>query len=442
MQRTVPNASLIDRPLGATENIYWLLDKLYCLNFVVFAELEGRLDADRLQAALATVQAENPLLRARIVRDGGRNWFKPAGGPAAALQLQVLRLTQWRRQIEAQLHLPFEPAQAPLARFLWFQGAGRKSALAMCFHHAIADGRSGTAVFLDVLRRAAVDGSPARPRKAHASSQSLDLILQKAPVAGALQGLRFWLAKGKDALQFAQQLPGYDPTPRALRKIRVLPLPVEPALLPRLLAQARRHGTTLHGALGAAQLLAVNQQFGRPAARRLGLNSLADLRSALNGGLDDQDLGLYITTLCTVHTVGTAPDFWPLAGEIRGALKQIIDAGDANLINGVYPSTPTFDSAENTAKLVQSIVALAPPSTMLTNIGKIDEVDLGEAGVVKSLGFVVSPPAQHPVCVTAASYGGRLCMHLLYDETKIASAQAHEIGDSLLAHLAAAASGK
>ena len=35
----------MNRPLGPTEAIYYLLDQLYCLNFVVFAEVSGSLDA-------------------------------------------------------------------------------------------------------------------------------------------------------------------------------------------------------------------------------------------------------------------------------------------------------------------------------------------------------------------------------------------------------------
>ena len=68
--------SSINRPLGSTENLYWLLDSLYCLNFVVFAEIEGRLDADKLAAAILNVQIEQPLLRACIMTVKAQRWFK------------------------------------------------------------------------------------------------------------------------------------------------------------------------------------------------------------------------------------------------------------------------------------------------------------------------------------------------------------------------------
>lgn len=68
--------ALLDRPLGRTEHIYWLLDQLYCLNFLAVAELEGTLNADELQAALDVVQQENPALRVQISTDR----LCPAGG--------------------------------------------------------------------------------------------------------------------------------------------------------------------------------------------------------------------------------------------------------------------------------------------------------------------------------------------------------------------------
>ena len=431
---TATTPASIHRPLGSTETIYWLLDKLYCLNFVVFAEIEGRLDATRLQDALATVQSENPLLRAHIVKTHGVYWFKSTS-PHAPLLPETLPLKNWRQAVERELHTPFDTELAPLARFLWFKGTGKKCVVAMSFHHAIADGRSGTAVLLDVLRRATVDTSPAAHKCAHASSQDLDVIRQKAPLLGALQGVRFWLSKGKEALQFAQQLPAFDPTPLPTRDVRILPFAVEPPLLARLQAQARRHGTTVHGALGAALLLAIQDQFDHPVQRRLALNSLADLRGVLNGNLSDRDLGLYVTTLCTVHGVGPQTDFWSLAREIRDELQHTMDSGDGNLINGVYPPAPVWGPHTSIAKLVQGVVSLGPAASMLTNIGRIDTVDLGTDVRVSTLGFGVSPPAQHPICITAATYGGLMSLHLLHDALKVRPEQAAHIGSSLLAHL-------
>jgi hypothetical protein len=76
---------------------------------------------------------------------------------------------------------------------------------------------------------------------------------------------------------------------------------------------------------------------------------------------------------------------------------------------------------------------------MLTNIGRIDAIDLGHGLSVRETGFLLSPPAQYPICVTASSYRGRMLLNLLYDKDKLTPARAGRIADNLLGHLEAAA---
>ncbi|MEE4146234.1 MAG: condensation domain-containing protein [Halieaceae bacterium] len=429
-------APTLDRPLGRTEHIYWLLDQLYCLNFVAFAEVEGSLEEADLLSALTVVQRENPVLRTRIVVDGdNRPRFEPVSQSERPLRLDICSLRNWRRQIDTQLMKAFDPDREPLARFQWYRGKGRRSVVAMVFHHAIADGKSGAAVLLDVLRRACGDDSPAVLKPARPSSQQLDMASARKPVESKLKELRFWLDTGKKVLKFPEQLPGYDMESRPGRKIRSIPFNLPTTASRNLAAACRKHETTIHGALGASLLLAINAEFEREKPRHLGLNSLADLRGVLSGGLTEQDLGLYISTLTTVHRLETTPKFWRLAREIPEQLRSIMDSGDANAINGIYTEISLFSPDLAGARRVQKIVALAAPSSMLTNIGRIAEVPLGDNLKIRSLAFAVSPPAQHPVCVTAASYGGQMCLNLLYDECKIESAQASRMADAMLARL-------
>ncbi len=79
---------------------------------------------------------------------------------------------------------------------------------------------------------------------------------------------------------------------------------------------------------------------------------------------------------------------------------------------------------------------------MLTNIGRIDTPDLQNGARIQSLAFLVSPPPQHPICVTAASQGGCLHLNLLYDQIKLDDAQARRIATALEGFLQGAASGR
>lgn len=433
----------MDRRLGATEAIYHLLDKLYCLNFVVFAEVNGAFELGAINRALQAVQRQKPLLRTRIATIHGEPFFSAVDMADAPLVAQALPLRNWRTKLAAQLHDPFE-GEAPLARFFWFEGnaaSGGKSVAAMAFHHVIADGKSGTALLLEVLRRAAGEDIAMQLQAAHPHAQDLDPITRAGALAGAVKRLRFWMGQGKSALLMPQQLPGYDTRLRPARTIKAIPYTLPPKTGAALQAACRVHATTVHGALGAAQILAINSEFDAPAARRLALNSLADLRGVLGGNLGSDDLGLYIATLTTVHSVAVEPDFWHLARDIKAQLTRVMARGDANLIHGVYPKDAVLGSVSLNAEQVQVAVNLAPASTMLTNIGKVESITLKNGTRIRSVAFMVSPPPQHPICVTVAGYAGSLHLNLLYDQSKMDDTQAARIGNTLTGFIEMAATG-
>jgi hypothetical protein len=272
--RNAEDPPAMNRPLGPTESIYYLLDQLYCLNFVVFAEIGGRLDLDGLNHALHTVQQEKPLLRARIALVRGRHTFQPIALGRAPLQARVAPLRDWRARVTEQLSIPFD-GEVPLARCFWFCGRGDKSVVAIVLHHVIADGKSGANTLLEVLRRAGGEDLPFRLQAAHACAQDLDPIQHKGMLGGAVQKLGFWLGQGKAALKPSLQLPGYDMQLQTKRTIRAIAHTVPKVTTQALLAACRAHGTTMHGALAAAQLLAINSEFDSAVPRRLAVTSLA-----------------------------------------------------------------------------------------------------------------------------------------------------------------------
>jgi hypothetical protein len=428
------------RRLGPTEAIYYMLDQLYCLNFVVFAEIRGPMDGTALHRALLLAQREHPLLRTRIDLVQGHPCFKAVPMDRAPLKVQAAALRNWRHTMAAQLNTPFDD-RAPLARCFWFCDGAEKSVVAMVFHHCIADGKSGTQVLIDVLKRAAGEDPAERLQPAHPSAQDLDLIKHKSVVDSSVQKLKYWLGQGKAALLFAQQIPGYDMGLRSERDIRAIPFLIAKATGQALLTQCRAKGTTVHGALGAAQILALNAEFDAPGARHLALTSLSDLRGVLSTKLTAEDLGLYIATITTVHAVTVEPQFWPLAVDLRNQLARVLSSGDANLVHTIYPQAPLIAPNKRSANWVQSAVSLAPPSSMLTNIGRLDAVKLANGARIRSIAFAVSPPPQHPICVTVATYDDRMHLNLLYDQTKLGAPQARRVVKSLIRLITAAAQG-
>lgn len=142
------------------------------------------------------------------------------------------------------------------------------------------------------------------------------------------------------------------------------------------------------------------------------MNSLADLQGVPKGDLTEFDLGLYIATLTTEHEVAAEPDFWALAIDIRSQLKSVLQNGDADLAHSIYRDDRLFPRNKTGARMLRAMVALAPPSSMLTNIGKVNSLALADGARVDSFAFAVTGPTLPPICITATSYADRVCMIL------------------------------
>jgi hypothetical protein len=227
---------------------------------------------------------------------------------------------------------------------------------------------------------------------------------------------------------------------RAERWIRVVPFSQAKAKARALREACRAHGVTVQGALGAAQLLAIDDEFGAARSRNLGLNSLADLRGVLGGSLTQQDMGLYISTVTTVHAFPAAPDFWLLGADVRNQLKAVLDSGDANLVHATHREGALYPPNQVGARMVRALVSLAPPSSMLTNVGRFEPVALAHGAKLRALGFLVSRPAQHPICSTVSSLGDGMHLNLLYDLCKVDATQARRRADAMATRVELAAS--
>lgn len=401
---------------------------------MVFAEVEGVLEAQSLDDALAAVQAEHPLLRARIAEVGGRRWFKPAPSPTPPLRAEVLPLEGWRNQLERRFRVPFDTGEAPLGRFTWFKGEGR-SVLTLTLHHSAADGRSGAWLLLDIIRRLKGEHET-RFRAPRPSAQSLDPIHDRHVWDRALARARFWLGRRRDAIRTATSFPGYRKAAGGERRIRVRAL--DHALdLPTLRSLARKSETTLQGVLGSALLRAIHEQTPDPGTLDLALTSLADLRGSLKGGLAWSDLGMYSATLTTVHRVGQE-GFWDLAREVGLAVADAVKGGSVNLIHEIYPGGRGLSHSRGLGKPVRHLAASTPPAAMLTNLGQVSSETSPELSVT-SLGFAVSPPPQNPICVCAVSCGDRLTLTLTYDEGSLEDEMARRIGAAMVDQLEEAA---
>jgi hypothetical protein len=199
-----------------------------------------------------------------------------------------------------------------------------------------------------------------------------------------------------------------EPAPAQPRFERIV---LERDATERLVTRCREQGTTVHGALGAAQLCALHRLWGGPDPRTLLLSHPVDLRARLDRAVPPDSLGLYISVLASPHRVGRDSDFWSLAREITADLRAQLARGEAHLfyaLQNLDEVPPGDEAVAWFGKRLRSML----PNVSLSNIGQVEAIESGDR--VRSISFALCPmPFQLAFCA-ASTYAGRLLVNLTY----------------------------
>ena len=139
------------RPLAMFERAMHL-DGGSHVNVMVTARIHGCIAEQRMQHALARVQAKHSVLRCLIVQEGNRPGFLMQDRPTPI----PLRITERRTDddwVEVSMHESlqrFDGSRQPLARLIWLRGEAESELLLVC-SHAICDGRSLLTLLHEIL---------------------------------------------------------------------------------------------------------------------------------------------------------------------------------------------------------------------------------------------------------------------------------------------------
>jgi NRPS condensation-like uncharacterized protein len=259
------------RPLGAAEQLMWLLDQNRSRHFVLAAQVEGHTTIEGWRAALDLVQQRHPLLSVLIeTSENSSPHFRQVTG--AAIPLRVVEgkdaVERWESEIEQELFLPFNFRQAPLVRAVLLHEAHRVVYI-LSVHHSVADGVSLAFVIRDTLE--ALIGKPIGMLPAIPTSEEILGITGTTvnPVPNSKPPGRPAIYRKKD---------GSIPRVKGLR--------LTPELTIRLRERARQEGTTVHGALCAALALAYKESSGESSQDLVRIWSPVDIRNLLGLGAD------------------------------------------------------------------------------------------------------------------------------------------------------------
>lgn len=421
--------SSISRKLDPGERFFWMLDKVSGMNFVVFAEINDAINTDHLRAALTQAQQAHPLLRVRIEQSAENELrFEPSDAALGLKQTAVNR-QNWQEPIEHELANPFAPEEAPLMRVCHLHFTDQvRSVLALTFHHAIADGRSGATLLREILHYLGAPDLQTHFQNGAAhpplhSAFPLQYDWQKNPDTAT----RLAILKKTEIKRYGRsaQLPWLDQ--QQLRRVpRYRRIELDGATTARLIRQCKIRGVSVHGALSAAQLLAKYLSATEDGPLTLSLSSPADLRAHLSPKIPTTSLGLYVTILASTYQVNGMQSFWDVAREVGADIKRQLERGDGHLLyEHIKPEAFPLNEI-GMAEFGKAMLS-TPQGSMISNIGIVEPVDAAQK--VESISFVLCPMPYQIVFSAISTYNGKLIINMAYDAAKLSPEKALQLAD-------------
>jgi hypothetical protein len=405
------------RPLGSLEHLFWLLDQNRFVHFAVTALVSGETSPRDWQSSLDRLQERHPILSVRI--DG-----EPDSVPlfrqvdSAPIPLRIVQdepELRWEAEVEKELATPFSPSRAPLIRAVLIHGV-RQAAFTLVAHHSIADGLSLSYAIRDTLD--ALAGRSLRPLP-WLPSQDHMMNISDSPIDGQ---------KHDQATATTRAV--YRPHDHAQPTVKGLRL--SPRLTSSVRNRARREGTTVHGALCAALVLASREVFAPWREIPLRILSPLNARSLLDAG---ESCGVFLGATTTVFN-RQAMGFWDIA---RAARTDV--AGNHTMENIAAQLSGircVVGSGADVATAAEFVAGAFASEILLTNLGGLSfDRQFGPVTLNAMFGPAVLTGFEGQQTIGVVTANGALCLlhtshtplERLLKETQSVLTQACHVGE-------------
>jgi Condensation domain len=338
------------RSLGSLEHLFWLFDQNRPCHFAVTALISGGTSPRDWRRALDRLQKRHPILSVCI--DGGPDSV-PSFRQADATPIP-LRIVEdepelcWEAEVGKELATPFNSSRAPLIRAVLIQGA-RDAAFMLVAHHSIADGLSLAYAIRDTLD--ALAGRFLRP-------------LPWLPSQDDMMNVSDSLVDGQEQDQAGAARPAiYRPHDNARPTVKGLRL--LPGLTSSIRDRARQEGTTVHGALCAALVLASREVFAAWREIPFRIFSPISARPLLDAG---ESCGVFLGATTSVFD-RQAMDFWDIARDAR--IGVAANKTGEKIAAQLSEFSRVVGNGAQVATVAEFVAKIFASEVLLTNLGSL-----------------------------------------------------------------------
>jgi NRPS condensation-like uncharacterized protein len=411
-------------PLNLLDELFLTLDRRQEPWVVhVEARVTGRLDPDRLAAALGAAVQHHPIARARLAesRSTDRSHRWEILDELSEVPLHIAACDDDAMLAQArERHFAFTPSldvAPPFAVLLAHVPDG--DTILLNVNHAAADGMGAARLMRSILRAYAHEEDPDPPvdplavrdvRGLAGAASAAERIVRARALA------RHALSRAVPVARVARD--GGDERPAYGFELRSFSREETAALIDR-----RPEGATVNDVLVAALALAItrwNHEHGRPAGL-VAISVPVNLRPSDWRTDVVANFASYVTVTLGPHEQESLPEAIEATRYRTATIKRDGLSGTVvDLLAG--PATLTVAAKRRLQDLIPLTGDVVVDTALLSNLGVVDELpSLGEAGPVR--GLWLSPPGRMPLgaSIGVLTLDGRLHLtlryrHALFDE--------------------------
>lgn len=413
----------MNRLLGVSEHLRWLLDQRWSFNFTLSARVRGAISVLQLTHALAWVQRRHPLLAVKIATDEHQQpRFVSEGVPN--IPLRVVKRQgddHWCKETEAELSLPFPWNSGPLLRVLFLQGEVVSDLIITC-HHSIGDGLSVLYLIRDILQEINIPDSyreilPELPSWEEAILLSDDSINSHA-IAVIAPTQKIATPDADLVLNCISDQKGIQASKRS--SILHWCLSLEETAM--FVSRCREKQTSVQSAICAAFLLSMAKEINSPADAVHNCVSPCNVRNYLVPAIEE-DFGLYVCGLFTSHTLKPETTFWELAQEIKHQINDLIVPDQ--IFKYIPPTKAFLSTRPDPQMLYQQMVKKG--DLCVTNLGRLNiQQEFGSLYLDAIYGPIVQS-SENIKIVGVATLGSKMFLTFTFSESVLPRSLAEKI---------------
>ncbi|AFZ15503.1 condensation domain protein (plasmid) [Crinalium epipsammum PCC 9333] len=416
----------MNRLLGVSEHLRWLLDQRWSFNFILSARVTGAISVQQLTDALAWVQCRHPLLAVKIVtEDGQQPRFVSEGVPNIPLRVVKRQGGEhWCQEAEAELSLPFSWNSGPLLRVVFLQGEIVSELIITC-HHSIGDGLSVIYLLRDILLEISTKATTREILPELPSWEERIFLAQGNISNNVIAPVALTEKKNKKSVSDTDMVLNRVSNQEVIsgnKRSSILHWCLSPKDTAMLTSRCHEKQSSVQSAICAAFLLSIAQEMNSPEGTVHKCVSPCNVRNYLVPAIGE-DFGLYISGLFTSHTLKPETSFWGLAQEVKHQINDLIMP--EKMFQYIRP-TKAFLSTQPDPQMVYQ---------QMTQKGDLCVTNLGRLNITQQFGSLYLEAIYGPIVqssenikiVGIATMEGKMFFTFTFSESVLPRSQAEKI---------------